>query len=232
MKKIMLVASVFTALLFSSCSYRRGIGAVNNELLLRDWYGNACIELSIESDIRSNFREITYDYSPYYRYDSDYAAYETTLTLGLALYGTLYRNDFLRISAGIKYKDMIYARFSEEGRRYFMDGHDYFRHTISGYSRYASDQAVSIVFPDIEISTPFMDDLKFIIKADLLSLSLRFRDAVFSFNFREENNTYDGEYVSFGSVDFSFPDSLESIYFSSTYVDLGNLKLGLVYYFK
>ena len=229
MKKILLFLLVLSVV-FSSCGLKRGIGLVNNDITLRDWYGGTCLELSAEAGVRSSFFGNAYTSGQYWD-KSEYADYITNVDFSFAVYETLYKNNIIKLNAGALYGDILQIRYNEYADHSFNLGYDYYSHQISMDCNYAYEQSVAIIFPDIEISTPFSDDLKFILKADLIRCNIYLHSSTIDYRFTEQNDTKSGKYHSQTSFSTGYA-YIDHLTISSTYLNMGNLKIGLVYFFK
>lgn len=231
MNKIILILSAAAAVFLSSCSFKRGIGFVNDQFVLRDWYGDTCLEASaglnvnMDSSVYNNEEDSIISYN-------EIASYKTTLDLGLGVFRKIFSNNSIKLNAGIRYTDRIIFFYSENASHTFNSGYDYYGHSTHFTLDFAGQQACSIVFPDLEIETPFFEGLRFIIKADLFCLTLNYTNTKLGYSYYEKNDTRTGEYSESAEWDHVFPIKLNGYSIRSSYLNLENLKLGLIYYFK
>jgi hypothetical protein len=235
MKKYIIILALFTAVLFSSCGVKRGMGLVNNRLLMRDWYGDVCIEESLGFSVNNNFRfsDYSYDYpGNEYNDREDRGNYYNYIALGFAAYLKVFSNNTISLSAGLSYTDLISVLYYDSGQYQYQNLNTFYSHDTDFSLGYANNHSITIIFPDLEINTPFMDGLKFVLKADLINIYINLHGGYLNYQTHEKNDTLNGNYSFEQAENMLLPGTIHGIHISSTYLNLENITLGLIYYFK
>jgi len=225
--KILVAIVVFFIVTTQGCSFKRGVGYVNDALTIRDWYGDIGVEMSIVASVDNRYDDYETVYPGYYR-KSEYGMTDVPVELSMGILYSVFKNEHVRINAGVKYSN--YFRIA-----YYY----YYSYTEYDYSReyyyrdeltvsYFTENKIGFIFPDIEINTPFIDNLKFVFSFELFHLNLYFANGYYRDKFEQRLNNY-GYSELFDST-ACFPE-FDKIVIGTSGFDLGSIKIGLLYYF-
>jgi hypothetical protein len=226
--------------LLGACSAKHGIGYVNNEFVWRQSFGDIKTEVSLGGSVANSFDDRT----AYYlgdeipgnekRYKSqETGSVNTCASLGLAAYYRIFKNDIFDVSAGLKYRNYFSAAY--QYLYYFENYVNYPYERLYHYDEsleinFFSKHKISLMFPDVEIKCPFMENMKFTFSAELVYVKWKNKGGNYLYNFRQDVSTVSG-YAEDAVETVNRPGAADSVSFSSDFFNLGSINLGVLYYF-
>ncbi|HRU40233.1 MAG TPA: hypothetical protein P5511_10170 [Candidatus Goldiibacteriota bacterium] len=232
MKKTTLaLAAAVMAAFIQGCSLKHGIGYVNDEIALRVYLDEVDVKLeaSLGIGVRNDFDDTSYDIGIFYR-SQETGSVRAVAPLGLAAYYTFYKGDFFDLSAGLKYRKYFGAAYSY--LYYFEKYPDtkkyYYEENLDIV--YAADNKASLVFPDIELKCPFMENLKFTASLELLYVRWTNKGGNYFYRFVQSVKTNEGYSEETDEV-FNDPGPADSVQVGSGLFAPAELKIGIIYYF-
>jgi len=213
------------------CGFRQSIGYVNNDLAWRQASGEIKTEVSLGGNVVNQFNDKTIDVPGYYYYSDETGDINTNLSLGLAFYYRLFKNDIFDLSAGLKFTNYFNVDYNY---LYYFDllgplKHYHYDETMQ--FDYLNSNRVSILFPDVEIKCPFSDNLKFVFSVELLYISWRYNNGYIKYTFSQDVST-STRYTEGGNPgSVAAPGAINSVKGGSDIFSIGGVNLGLLYYF-
>jgi hypothetical protein len=223
-----LILAVLLALA-QGCSLKHSLGYVNNELAWRQSFGDMKTELSLGGGTLNNFSDGVTDANGIYT-STETGRIQTDISLGLAYYYRVFKNDIFDISAGLKFRN--YFRF-DYNYTYYYQNYSIVRHYNYNESLdfgFFNSNRVSVMFPDAEIKCPFSDNLKFTLSVELVYVKWRYNGGNHLYNFWQDVSTNTG-YHEGGSDKTNGPGAAYGLKGGSEMFSIGGINAGLLYYF-
>jgi hypothetical protein len=227
-KEAVIALMLLAAALLPACSVKRGIGYVNNALTVRDTYEKVKVELSLGGGAANDFSDA--ESKAGYYHSEENGSVNLAADLAIGVYYAFFSNDFIAVSAGLKYTDYLSYSYAYQ---YRYDQYTAFaQYEYYEYIRinYFNSGKASVIFPDLEISTPYNDNLKLVASLELVYLYWTNQGGYYESAFRQRlNNSGYSEPDDYEI--YNKPGKVTSSRIGSSLFYLGTLSIGALYYF-
>jgi len=231
MRKISLYLICVVMLAFAQgCSLKHSLGYVNNELAWRQSFGDMKTEVSLGGNVFNQFGDSVTD-MPGYQYHSEETGYiNTGFSLGLACYYRVFQNDIFDLSAGLKFTNYFNVSYNYTYYFNFQGDQRKYHYEESMQLDFFNSNKASILFPDLEIKCPFLDNLKFVLNVELVYIAWHYNGGYYKYEFWQD--VASNEDYSEGSSDkINGPGAINGIRTGSGIFSIGGINAGILYYF-
>jgi hypothetical protein len=229
-KTSVLTAALAAAWLLGACAARHGIGLVNNELAWRMGYGDVTAEVTLGTSTDNSFYDTEADLPGLFYAYTENGSVSYSSWLGLAGYYRLFSSSIFSVSAGLKYGNEFVMTDTYEYKYSAYSGYRKYEYTETFEFFFFSRNRLGIILPDVEISSPFSDNLKFTFNVELLYMLWTYAGGKYSENFSQSVSTVEAYKETTRSVLLG-PGQVGGVSIGSGLFTLGRINAGLMYYF-
>lgn len=227
-KNDVIVLLLLATVLLPACSVKRGVGYVNNALTVRDTYDNIKVEISLGGGAENIYSDEE-SKEGYYHY-AEHGGINIAADLGLAVYYTLFSNDYVSASAGLKYTDYLSYSYNYQYVYNQYTAFAQYEYYENVRVNYFNSGKVSVLFPDLEISTTIISGLKLVASLELVYLRWTNKGGYYMSEFKQQvnNSGYSEPVDAAGNYQ---PGKVTESRIGSGLFYLGTLSVGALYYF-
>lgn len=237
MRKIILAAVLAMAIAaMQGCAVKRGVGLVNNALVVRDDYGSFMAELSAGINVQNKFSDSA-ELSAGFYHEQQTGQVLASSEAGLGVYYKLYSGGTFTVSAGLKYFDYLTYNYNYIYYYERTNAGSTYDYTENIRADYFNANKLSVIFPDVEIKLPFLDNLRLIANLELVYLKWYYNGGYYTSAYEIKETGVTGntsKAVVTTPVDsFSYisPGRVTGVNTGSGLLYLGSINLGVLYYF-
>lgn len=226
---VIIILSAFLALT-QGCALKHSIGYVSNELVWRQSFGDVKTQVSLGGSVNNSFADAVTDDPGLYYKQEETGGVVADAWLGLGVFYRIFKNDIFDLSAGIKFRNNFRADYNYLYYYEAYTGLRSYHYDEEFVFNYFSANKLSLMLPDVEIKSPFSDNIKFTFSLELVYLKWFYNGGKYVSTFRQDVSTI-AIYSEESKEIFEAIGAVNSVEAGSGLTYFGAINLGILYYF-
>jgi hypothetical protein len=228
---LLLLTALSFGVLAAGCASSGGLGYYNGSYVARMWYTD---RFGLELSLAPSFNIYSYankNDSSGYTYENSNGSTIFQAGVGIGFLCNIVNKSNFKVGVNLKYTDNVSIVYSYyESKQSDIFGNQYHNYSDSTTYNYANSHRFSVIFPEIEISLPFIKGLNLLASAEIYFVNWKNSGGYVVSNYSA--NASSTSYNEMAGGTFAFPGGYVGSESSGTNVTgIGDLKLGFLYYF-